>query len=288
MQITQLSLEDTLPLTCTRSGTCCHGKFVRLNPWELFCLAKEKKNTPREFRDRYTEFGGTKLRFDGKSSWKGQKACGQYLEGFGCSVHLGRPLACRLFPLGRKIQNSETHYIYEGAKFPCLEDCSEVTELPQLNVGEYLQGQGSEQFEKAQDEYLELMQNLADLAFELFLDTGLAESGDAKTLPLWAIMGNEGPDFLASRIGHEWIDCLMIPEISDDNIDPITFIQKHTELLQSKAYEKFTPLSTNQEFHEASVLIMGVALLLAQGIGADRKGLADYWCDTAKEFLENK
>lgn len=288
MQITQLNLEDTLPLTCSRSGTCCHGKLVLLNPWELFSLAKEKKTTAKEFRDLYTDFGGTKLRFDGDAVWKGNHACSQYVEGFGCSVHLGRPLACRLFPLGRQIHNNEAKYIYEGAKFPCLYDCSEVLELPQLSVGEYLKGQETEHFAKAQDDYLELMQNLADMAFELFLDTGLAESGDTKTLALWDKMGNESPEDLANRIGEEWMNLLMIPEISMETSEPTSFIQQHTELLQNQANEKFSTLTTNEEFHEASVKIMGVALILAQAIGADRKGLAELWCETAKGFLEGK
>jgi hypothetical protein len=30
-----LRLTDCLPLTCTRTGACCHGKMVWLNPWEL-------------------------------------------------------------------------------------------------------------------------------------------------------------------------------------------------------------------------------------------------------------
>ena len=77
---TKLSLEDKLPLTCSRTGTCCHGKLVLLNPWELACLAREKKNTPREFRDLYCEFGGIRLRFDGEIGWKGQQACSQYVD----------------------------------------------------------------------------------------------------------------------------------------------------------------------------------------------------------------
>lgn len=288
MKTTQLRLEDTLPLTCSRAGTCCHGNLVLLNPWELFCLAKEKKITPQEFRDLYTEFGGIKLRFDGELGWKSKPACSQYIEGFGCSVHLGRPLACRLFPLGRQIHSSEVQYIYQGAKFPCLDGCPEVIELPQLSVGEYLNGQETEHYEKAQDAYLELMQNLADMAFKLFLDTGLAESGDTKTLSLWEVMGNELPEALANRIGNEWLDCLTVPEIPVDCIDPMAFVQKHTELLQIKAHEKFRTLSTNQEFHEASVVIMGVALHLAQGIGANRNVLAELWCGTAKGFLKDK
>ena len=99
---TKLTLTDNLPLTCSRSGTCCHGKTVRLNPWELACLAEAKGLTPRAFRDRYCDFGGIHLRFDGAPGWRQQPACSQYVPDFGCSVHLGRPLACRLYPLAAK------------------------------------------------------------------------------------------------------------------------------------------------------------------------------------------
>jgi len=278
---TKLTTQDKLPLTCSRTGTCCHGKLVLLNPWELLSLAKEKKLTPREFRDRYCEFGGIRLRFDGKIGWKEQQACSQYVENFGCSVHLGRPLSCRLYPLGRQIQSEEVHYIYQGDKFPCLEGCPEVLGLPQLSVGEYLKGQLTDKFEQAQDAYLDLMQNLADIAFVLLLDTCLAESGDTKTLPLWRKMGNELPEELAARIGQEWIDCLMLPEIIDDLDNPTSFARKHNDLLQLKAQEKFGAAQTNQELHEASVEIMGVAMHLAQAIGANPETLAEHWIDTA-------
>jgi hypothetical protein len=283
MITTKLNIEDKLPLTCSRTGTCCHGKQVLLNAWELACLAREKKVTPREFRDLYCEYGGIRLKFDGEAGWKGQNACSQYIAGFGCSVHLGRPLCCRLYPLGRQIQSEEVIYIYEGNKFPCLEGCPEVSALPFLSVGQYLQGQASESFEKAQDEYLDLMQNLADIAFELLLDTGLAESGDWETLAIWRTMGRELPEALAERIGQEWIDDLMLPEIMEEVEDPVSFALKHYELLLIKAQEAFGALQTHKEIHEASVLIMGVALHLARGIGANPESLAEHWIATAKE-----
>lgn len=282
MITTKLSIHDKLPLTCSRSGTCCHGKLVLLNPWELVCLAKEKKNTPRRFRDLYCDLGGIRLRFDGKKGWKGLQACSQYVEGYGCSVHLGRPLSCRLYPLGRQIQSKEIHYMYQGNEFPCLEGCLEVSNLPHLSVGEYLKGQLTDKFEKAQDEYLDVMQNIADVAFVLLLETGLAESGDKETLKLWRKMGHETPEELADGIGQEWIDYLMLPDITDDIEDPVSFARKHNELLQSKVQEKFGSLQTNREWHEASALIMGVALHLARGIGADPKALAEHWIDIAK------
>ena len=282
MVTTKLNIQDTLPLTCSRRGTCCHGNLVMLNPWELMCLAREKRISPRVFRDRYCEFGGIRLRFDGEADWREKRACSQYIGDFGCSVHLGRPLACRLFPLGREIQSEEVHYMYQGVVFPCLDGCPEVSDLPHLSVGEYLKDQGTEMFEKAQDEYLDLMQNLADIAFELLLDTGLAESGDTQTLPLWRQMGNDLPEILAACIGSEWMDSLMIPDIQDNVIDPVSFALKHKDLLQLKVQEEFGTLQTNQEFHKASVFIMGVALHLARGLGANPAILAEHWIDTAK------
>ena len=282
MQTTKLSSKSILPLTCSRSGTCCFGKAVMLNPWELFRFSKEKKITPREFRDLYCEFGGVRLRFDGKPDKKGQKACSQYVDNVGCSVHQGRPLACRLYPLGRQVQFDKAHYIYEGDTFPCLTDCAEVLELPKLSVGEYMKGQEAAPFEKAQDAYLIVMQNIADIAFELLLDSGLAASGDTKTLAIWREIGNELPEVLAERIGKEWMDYLMLPAITDDTQNPITFAQKHNDILQLKAQEKFGALKTNQELHEGAVLIMGVALHLSRGLGADTKGIAEHWIETAK------
>lgn len=282
MQTHKLSLQDKLPLTCSRTGNCCHGKHIFLNPWELASLAKEKKKTPREFRNLYCEFGGILLQFNGKLGWDQKQACSQYVDNFGCSVHLGRPLACRLYPLGRQLQSEEVHYMFQGDEFPCLAPCPDVIELPHLSVGDYLKGQMTDAFEKAQDAYLELMQNIADIAFELLLDTGLAESGDKATLPLWREMGNELPEVLAERIGTEWIDCLMIPEISDNNSS--AFVEKHNELLQLKIQEQFGSSQTHKEIREASVLVMGIALHLARGLGANPKDLAELWIDTAKSY----
>jgi Fe-S-cluster containining protein len=283
MQTTKLNTESILPLTCSRSGTCCFGKVVMLNPWELVCFSKEKGISPKEFRDLYCEFGGIRLKFNGKIDNKGQHACSQYVDGFGCSVHLGRPLACRLYPLGRQLQNDKADYIFQGDQFPCLTDCSEVLALPKLSVGEYLKGQEAEQFELAQDEYLKVMQNIADLSFELLLDSGLAASGDQKTLALWRQMGNDLPEVLTKKIPKEWLDCLMIPPLSHEIQDPIIFAQQHADLILVKAQESFGALKTIQEFHEASSLIMGLALLLARGLGADQKTIVEHWIATAKK-----
>ena len=282
MQTTKLSTNSILPLTCSRSGTCCFGKAVMLNPWELLNFSKEKKIAPREFKELYTELGGIRLLFNGNSDKKGQKACSQYIDNAGCSVHKGRPLACRLYPLGRQIQFDKAHYIYEGATFPCLTDCAEVLDLPKLSVGEYLKGQGAGPFEKAQDAYLIVMQNIADIAFELLLESELTKSEDTKTLNAWRVLGNDFPEVLVKKIGNDWIDSLMIPHIIEDTENPVTFAEKHNDLLLLKAQEQFGSLQTLQELHEAAVLMIGVALHLAKGLGADTKGISEHWIEIAK------
>lgn len=286
MFTTPLSLQDSLPLTCSRKGTCCHGNQVFINPWELHRLALEKQITPREFRDAHTLFGGIQLHFNGKEDHRGKQACSQYIDNFGCSVHAGRPLACRLFPIGRQIQNNEVRYIHQGKDFPCLNGCSEVLELPKLTLAEYLSGQETANFETAQDLYLEFMQDIADLAFELLLETDLAAIGATIILPHWIAMGNEAPETLAKRIGNDWLDWLMLPEISIETRNPQRFVEQHNELLQLKLEISFGNLENQEELKQGCLTLMGVALHLARAIGANPSVLAAHWCESAKGFLE--
>ncbi len=277
---TVLSLTDSLPLTCSRTGTCCFGKAVWINPWELATLADAKGMSPREFRNQFCEFGGIKLKFNGVSDKNKLSACNLYVENFGCSVHAGRPLACRLFPLGLKRHGEQRYYIHNGTEFPCMNGCPEVVDLPKLTVGAYIEGQATEKGELAQENYLSLMETLADGAFALLIDSGLAESGDRTTIPLWRTMGEESGAQLARRIGSEWIERLMIPEI--ELADPVEFAKKHHDLLQATAQEKFGSLNTVDRFRTASVLMMGLALHLGRALGANPADLADQWIGVAK------
>ena len=282
LQTTLLSLQDSLPLTCSRAGTCCHGNLVRLNPWELARLADAKELSTQDFRKTYTIAGGSILNFNGKPNHTGKNSCGLYEDGLGCSVHPARPLACRLFPLGRQIQNEQTQYIFQGTTFPCLKECPEVVDLPHLTVEAYLSGQETQAFEQAQDEYLEVMQNLADISLTLLLTTGLSESGDTKTLAFWRKLGTMNPNSLVAQIDTEWLNMLMHPEISSiDN--PIEFAQIHNEVIQAKAQEMFGTLSSMIAVQEAAELTMAMALFIAHSIGADAQGLSEHWIEIAKD-----
>ena len=282
MSTTELSPTDRLPLTCSGAGTCCHGKMVWLNPWELACLASAKELTPRDFRNRYCECGGIRLRFDGPPGWKGLAACSQYLPGRGCTVHAGRPLVCRLYPLGRQLQGADHRYMHRGNRFPCLDGCPEVSDLPRLTVADYLAGQDVTAGESAQDAYLELMQSLADGAFALLLESGLAATGDRQTLRLWRKLGKCDPAHLSERLGSEWIDRLLLPDVNDWLDDPAAFSRHHHDLLQAQAQASFGTLGDLAELREASALMMGLALHLGRGLGADPGELVAHWIAVAK------
>jgi len=275
--ITTLSSSDSLPLTCSRSGTCCHGNLVMLNPWELAQLAHIKGMTTRDFRDRYCDWGGIRLLFNGVKNSNNKISCSQYIPGEGCSVYSGRPMVCRLFPLGRQKVRDEVNYIFKGESFPCLIECPEVVELPEMKVGDYLKGQQTEHCETAQDVYLDLMKDLVDGAYAMFFDSGLAATGDKKTLELWSLMGNEPPEDLKERLGDEWIDLLMVPELSFNSSSPLDYSRAHFQILQTRAQQAFGTSSTVEEFSKASALLMGLALHLARGLGANPATIVEHW-----------
>jgi len=283
MNITKLNLNESLPLTCSRKGTCCHGNQVLLNPWELARLAYEKNMSASEFRAAFCIQGGSVLHFNGEKDQRGKAACGLYTQNFGCSVHTARPLACRLFPLGRQVQHEKAEYIFQGTTFPCLNGCSEVLDLQKITVADYLEGQETADFELAQDAYLEIMQNLADIAFTLLLETGLSESGDTATLTQWRKSGLLNGEELAQLLPTEWQEALIVPSISINKTDVQSFIEAHNERLQEQAQLHVNGLSNMHDFHEAAVLMMRMALFLARSLGADSSALSEMWIDVAKE-----
>jgi Fe-S-cluster containining protein len=245
----------------------------------LHRLAFEKQISAREFRDLYCDSNGILLKFDGEKDQRGKSACSQYIANFGCSLHQGRPLACRLFPIGRQIQNETVQFIFQGETFPCLNGCPEVSELPQLTVESYLNGQQTSLFEQAQDEYLEVMQNIADIALMLLLDTGLTTSGDTQTRNEWRKMAAETPTQIAEIIGERWLDLLTLPNIVFSPENSKVFILAHQELLQENAQNQIDTLTNFGEIRDLAIQMMALALLIGKSIGADVKSLAEMWSD---------
>jgi uncharacterized protein len=272
--------DDRLPLTCTRSGTCCHGKEVWLNPWDLSELARAHGITVHDCRRRFTVDGGIRLRFDGPAGWKDLPACSQYDAALGCRVHAHRPLPCRLYPLGRQRRRDRVEYLHDGAAFPCLEGCPGVQSLPSLTVREYLAGQRIDDGAAAADGYLELAQDLAEGAFVLVFDSGLAASGCVGLLARWRQLAGRDARARAEEIPPTWLDRLQVPDL--DHGEGRVFVAEHGAALQAACQSGFSTLSDPRELADASVVMLAMALHLSQSIGGDAGEFGRVWCGTAE------
>src|SRR5580658_6480451 len=78
---------------CNQCGRCCHDKVITLSPYDVIRIARASGLSTGEVMRRYTIRRGSILRF------LPEGMCAA-LDGVECSVHRGRPLACRLYPLG--------------------------------------------------------------------------------------------------------------------------------------------------------------------------------------------
>jgi hypothetical protein len=91
-----LTRETPFSYQCGRCLQCCRSKTIPLNPYEVARLAAYLGETTTQFLARHTVMGGAALRR------RDDEAC-VFLGEDGCTVHPARPLACRLYPLGRRV-----------------------------------------------------------------------------------------------------------------------------------------------------------------------------------------
>ncbi|MCB9732023.1 MAG: YkgJ family cysteine cluster protein [Deltaproteobacteria bacterium] len=284
-----LAPSERLALTCTRAGACCHGNAVWLNPWELARLAVALELPPAAFRDRYTELGGIRLAFDGPVVAAWGAACRLYGgAALGCRAHAARPLACRLYPLARARAGDAVAYGFAGrgaTALPCHATCPEVAALPELTVGDYLAEQGVAAGEEAQDAYLAVVEALADGAFVLLFDSGLAATGDRATLRGWRALGAASAEARLDAIPAEWRDRLAVPGVDPALIaTPSAFVAAHEALIQAAAQAAFARLDSAAALSAASTLMMALALHLGRAVGADPAALSARWTARAREL----
>ena len=284
----KINTTEILPLTCTREGSCCHGNQVLLNPWELALLASQNKLTTKDFKNTFTEDGGIRLKFNGKENKYLKKSCSLYSEEIGCSSHENRPLACRLFPIGRQIQENKSAYFFEGEQFPCFKECPNVTNLKSLKLEEYLKGQKIKNHEYAQDAYLEVTQNLADIALTLLLDTNLTNEEQSNTIQKWKDLGGFSIEKLTQNTTEEIINITTTPEIDINLSSPKQFIEAHNEILQLYIQKRYNKSHTKNEIITTCVNAMEISLLIAAAIGANIFELSEHWIEIALSHIEKK
>ncbi len=282
-----LEINDKLPLTCSLEGNCCFGNNVYINPWEIYTLAKGLNMDPKDFIELNTTDGGIKLAFNGKFEKKSIKSCNLYDEKIGCKIHSNRPLACRLFPLGRKIQLNKTNYFFEGKNHPCLDRCPSVLELPKITLKDYLKQQKTENFEKVQDQYLEIIQNLADTAFALYLETEAKLNDKGETLKGWGNLIRENQSEIIKNLSPEWRKIILYPFDLQEDFDSVSFIQNQVKIIENKLQKEIDSIKTLEVIISYSIRIMSISLIIGKSIGANMNEIIQQWISDAKEFAKD-
>ena len=123
-----------------------------MSPYEIARIAEVLSMSTTDVIAKHTSEGGTVLRQreDGGCS---------LLDGKHCGVHRGRPLVCRLYPLGRIVGKDERETFVRLQGHPQSE--GELGEA--ATIGDYLDSQGTEPYTVASTRYFALFSRLATL-----------------------------------------------------------------------------------------------------------------------------
>ena len=170
---------------CNGCGRCCYHKRIQVNPYEILRLARNLGISTGDFVRRHLERNGPYLRATDDG------AC-IFLDGKQCSVHADRPLACRTYPLGRRVSATGEETFVELAPHPQTEGVYGQDG----SIGAFLTRQGAYPYMEVADRYQALFYRMFDAlqpAFESAPE--LAES-----VPSAMLSGDDTPAFM------EWLD----------------------------------------------------------------------------------
>jgi Fe-S-cluster containining protein len=130
---------------CNQCGRCCHDKVITLSPYDVIRIARASGLSTHAVVEHYTFRRGSVLRFLPEGS------CAA-LDGARCTLHQGRPLACRLYPLG--IERS-----CEGDRFVALEPAkgSHGSYGTNSTAGAFVSANGTADYLAALERYRQLL-----------------------------------------------------------------------------------------------------------------------------------
>ncbi len=157
---TDVSESDVLELSCGPDGCdancCASGPPIVLNPYEISRICAAAGLTYEDLLDivesgRADGFPMIMLPRDPACSFKTES---------GCSIYEARPLACRLFPLGRVFHNGQSHMVLPGRN-----RCAGLVHAPALTVADYLKKQDTLIYIEMADRWIEFVSDMEKLRF---------------------------------------------------------------------------------------------------------------------------
>lgn len=107
----ELARDSAFSYACRACGRCCKDKVIPLNPYEVARIAELLGTTTTEVLATHTAAGGATLRT------RDEGTC-VFFGASGCTVHVARPLACRLYPLGRYVDTAGVERFAEVTPHP--------------------------------------------------------------------------------------------------------------------------------------------------------------------------
>ncbi len=155
-----LSESDVLELSCGPGGcdaNCCmNGPPIVLNPYEISQICAAGGLTYEDLldiveSDRADGFPLIMLPRD--------PACYFWTEK-GCRLYEARPLACRLFPLGRVFHNGHLHIV-----LPERNRCAGLVQASARTVADYLRDQDTRIHIEMNDKWIEFVSEMEGLRF---------------------------------------------------------------------------------------------------------------------------
>ncbi len=183
-----LGADSAFSYQCKACGRCCHHKRIQVGPYEILRLARNRRLSTTELARQYIEDDGPWLRVNADGSCI-------FLEAGRCSVHADRPLACRVYPLGRWVDAEGRESYRRVRPHPQSEGIYGAAGV----LREYLDRQGALPYMAAGDRYQALFYRLLDaLQKALPARPGLAAATCGAMTARHAANGL--PDFM------EWLD----------------------------------------------------------------------------------
>jgi Fe-S-cluster containining protein len=155
-----LSGSDPIQLTCSAAGcssNCCkNGPHIILNPYEIDSICKASGMSYEDLLDivETDRVNGIPLVMLPRDP-----AC-HFWTDRGCRIYGARPLACRLFPLGRVFESGLSHIV-----LPERNLCTGLVTAPARNLDDYLREQDTETQIRMADAWIEFVTDMEALHF---------------------------------------------------------------------------------------------------------------------------
>jgi hypothetical protein len=165
-QFQPITAEQQLTFACHPGVSCftecCRELDLALTPYDVLRLKYHLQLKSGQFLDRYViiewEEGQLLPTYYLTMVDDGRASC-VFVENNGCTVYTDRPGSCRAYPVGRGAARREQGAPLESLILVREPHCLGFAESQQQSVGDYLQGQGLEEYNRFNDALLPLVQH---------------------------------------------------------------------------------------------------------------------------------